>query len=69
MGKARPWLEALVGKARVKDMASRIIGPTELIGRECQVLIEINDAGYPRVKSVLPRDQSHPRHDPEPGPR
>jgi hypothetical protein len=52
--KARPWLEALLGKTQTKDMLRGLIDRNALIGRQCQVLVAINDNGYPKVSAVLP---------------
>jgi hypothetical protein len=51
--KARPWLEALLGKDEARRLNWKV--PTKmLIGRQCQVLVTINDNGYPKVSQVLP---------------
>jgi hypothetical protein len=52
--KALPMLEALLGKAQAKEMLKTRIDRQSLIGRPCQVLIAINDNGFPKVASVLP---------------
>jgi len=67
--KARPWLEALVGKARVKEITTRIIQPSELVGRECQVLVGMNNDGYPRVEAVLPLGNQPAPREATPAPR
>lgn len=57
---AGPWLIALVGKARYDARKESVITPTEVIGRECLILIAFNEKGWPRVSAVLPRQQSQP---------
>ena len=52
--KARPWLEALIGKDKTKELLRGRIDKKVLIGRPCQVLVAINDNGYPKVSAVLP---------------
>lgn len=53
--KAGPWLVSLVGKARYDERATKPITKEELIGRECAILVQFSDKGWPRVTSVLPR--------------
>jgi hypothetical protein len=52
--KARPWIEALMGKAEATQALKGVIDPKALIGRACQVLVAINDNGFPKVTTVLP---------------
>lgn len=53
--KARPWLEAMLGKTTTKEMLrAGALSKSVLIGKRCQVLISINDNGYPKVSTVLP---------------
>ena len=53
--KARPWFDALLGKGTASDMMKQGgVKKDALIGRECTVLIAINDNGYPKVSNVLP---------------
>lgn len=56
--KARPWIVALIGKARTEELLRGRIGKEELIGRECLILIGINNAGYPKVTNVLPAQRA-----------
>lgn len=64
--KARPWIDALLGKATASEMMKAGgIRKTALIGRECTVLIAINDNGYPKVANVLPPQR---RQTPQDGP-
>ena len=65
--KAGPWLIALVGKARYEERSSSPITKEELVGRECSILVQFSDRGWPRVTSVLPRSNgSAPRPAPVP---
>lgn len=52
--KARPWLEALLGKAQTTALLRGRIDKSALIGRQALVLVAINDNGYPKVSNVLP---------------
>lgn len=52
--RAYPWLVSLVGTARADAAGREMIKKAELVGRECTVVIQINDSGYPKVSSVLP---------------
>jgi hypothetical protein len=47
--KARPWLEALLGKSEATALLRGRIDKGKLIGRQCQVLVTINDNGFPKV--------------------
>ena len=48
--KAFKWLVALMGSAAVQPNA--YIGAEDLIGREANVTVELNDDGYPKVTAV-----------------
>lgn len=64
--KARPWIDALLGRATASEMMKAGgIRKTALIGRECTVLVSINDNGYPKVANVLPPQR---RQAPQDGP-
>lgn len=66
--KARPWLEALLGKAQTAQMLKGLINRNALIGRQALILVAINDNGYPKVANVLPpqKAQNAPRSVPTP---
>lgn len=66
--KARPWIEALVGKANAVSLLRAGNLKTGLIGRQCQVLIAINDNGYPKVAAVLPAQGAKKAPDIAPAP-
>lgn len=57
---AGPWLITLVGKERYEQRKDRTITPTELVGRECLILVGFSDGGWPRVAGVLPRPEPTP---------
>jgi len=52
---AGPWLISLVGRQRYEERLTRTITKDELVGRECAILVNFNDRGWPRVTSVIPR--------------
>jgi hypothetical protein len=52
--KARPWIESLMGKQAAADALKGVLKPDDLIGKDCIVFVTINDAGWPKVKQVLP---------------
>lgn len=56
--KARPWLEALLGKAQTAALLRGRIDKSALIGRQALVLVAINDNGYPKVANVLPAQKA-----------
>ena len=66
--KARPWIEALLGKANATSLLRGRIGKEALIGRQALILVAINDNGYPKVANVLPpqKAQNGPRSVPTP---
>lgn len=66
--KARKWIESLVGKkATAELLKSGLVPRGQLVGRECNVLVTLNDAGYPKVSTVLPRESANaPRRAEEP---
>jgi len=52
--RARPVIDALVGKDRASEMLKSMLRKEALVGRQCLVMVSINDDGYPNVSSVLP---------------
>ena len=52
--KARPWLEALLGKTQTKELLKSGLSKTALVGKRCTVLVTVNDDGYPKVAAVMP---------------
>jgi hypothetical protein len=52
--KARPWIEAILGKVKATELLRGRVGKSEMIGRPCLVLIEIKESGFPKVANVLP---------------
>ena len=64
--KARPWIDALLGRATASEMMKAGgVRKDALVGKECTVLIAINDNGYPKVANVLPPQR---RETPQDGP-
>jgi hypothetical protein len=49
--KARAWVTGLLGR---EPAAGERLGSLGLIGRECMIVVGINDDGYPKVEAVLP---------------
>lgn len=52
--KARPWIESLMGKQAAADALKGVLKPDDLIGKDCIVFVTINEAGWPKVKQVMP---------------
>lgn len=66
---ARPWLIALVGRQRFDERREKPIKKSELVGRECSLLVQFNEGGWPRVSAVMPRqDSTEAAHEPPPPP-
>lgn len=49
--KMKGWVTSLLGR---QPEAGERLGELKLPGRSCMVVIELNDAGYPKVGAVLP---------------
>lgn len=49
--KMKGWVTSLLGR---QPEAGERLGALELPGRTCMVVVELNDAGYPKVGAVLP---------------
>lgn len=49
--KATQWVTALLGEAPERIVLS------ELVGKPCRILVDHNEAGWPRVANVLPRSK------------
>ena len=64
--KAGPWLVSLVGRERYEGRKSSPITKDEIVGRECGILVQFNDNGWPRVTSVLPRQGEAAKPKPAP---
>lgn len=51
--KMRPWVAALLGRA-IDDQLTLSALREQVKGKACQVIVEINDAGYSKVANVVP---------------
>ncbi|MFN2484262.1 MAG: hypothetical protein ABR509_04910 [Candidatus Limnocylindria bacterium] len=56
--KARQWAEAIVGR---EFRAGDRLQPDDLIGRQCELVLTVNDRGFNKVADVRPAARQSPQ--------